>query len=100
MLVTGDARTVDVRQLFGVRVREFRTKLGITQQELADRSTVDRHYISSIECGQRNLALEHICRIAAALEVDPGLLIAGLPSPGPRSSVIGGVPAYGKKGAV
>jgi transcriptional regulator with XRE-family HTH domain len=43
--------------------------------------------VSSLERGHRNVALENLCRLAAALEVDPGELIAGFPSPGPKQSI-------------
>ncbi len=75
----------DVKVLFGERVREFRLRLGISQEELADRAQLDRTYVSSLERGHRNVALENICRLAVALEVDPGSLLSGLPSPGRRS---------------
>lgn len=72
------ATPLNIRAQFGARVREQRVRLGISQEELAHRASLDRTYISSIERGQRNIGLENICRVAAALGVDPGKLIAGL----------------------
>ena len=71
----------DVRQLFGDRVRDMRHRLGISQEELAHRAGLDRTYVSSLERGHRNVALENICRLADGLAVDPGDLVAGLPTP-------------------
>jgi hypothetical protein len=39
-------------------------------------------YVSSVERGERNISLENIVRLAAALEVDPATLTRGLrPTP-------------------
>lgn len=37
-------------------------------------------YVSSVEQGERNISLENIVRLAAALEVDPGTLVPGADS--------------------
>lgn len=37
-------------------------------------SGVARSYLGGVERGQRNIALINICRLAAALEVQPGEL--------------------------
>ena len=84
MVSVGGRTAPDVKRLFGERVREMRSRVAISQEELADRAGLDRTYISSLERGHRNVALENICRLATALGVDPGSLIAGFPSPGPR----------------
>ncbi len=86
MATIGDGRGPDVKRLFGERVRELRGRLAISQEELAHRAQLDRTYVSSLERGHRNVALENICRLAAALEVDPGELITRLPAPAPRAT--------------
>jgi transcriptional regulator with XRE-family HTH domain len=52
---------------FGTRVRRERERLGISQEDLADRSGLHRTYIGGIERGERNLGLLNIVRIARAL---------------------------------
>ena len=85
MATVGDSSNPDVKRLFGERVREFRSRLAISQEELADRARLDRTYVSSVERGRRNVGLENICRLALALEVEPGQLLTGFPSPGRRT---------------
>ncbi len=80
----------DVKSLFGQRVRDFRSRLAISQEELADRAGLDRTYVSSVERGHRNVSLENIVRLAMALGVDAGELMTGLGAAGAHS---GGVPA-------
>lgn len=60
----------EIRKLVGRRVRERRLKLGLTQQELADRAGLHRSYLGDIELGRRNVTIESIAKIARALEVD------------------------------
>lgn len=54
---------------FGASVREARKERGISQEELAWRSGVDRSYMSSIERGEQNVGLMSMHRVAEALGV-------------------------------
>jgi transcriptional regulator with XRE-family HTH domain len=54
---------------FGAAVRRYRTRLGISQEELAERSALHRTYLSGVERGERNLGLVNVYRIAKALKV-------------------------------
>ena len=63
---------------FGRRVRERRNELGLSQEALADRSELHWTYFGQVERGQVNISLHNILRIAEALEVDAGKLVAGL----------------------
>ena len=60
----------DLRTNFGLRVRELRGRLGISQEELADRCGLHRTYVGGIERGERNPSLINIGRIAQALGVE------------------------------
>jgi transcriptional regulator with XRE-family HTH domain len=59
----------DLRAAFGRRVRELRHKLGISQEELADRAGMHWTYLGGIERGEPNPALVNVGRLAAALDV-------------------------------
>jgi len=53
-----------------MRVKELRLKKGITSQmALAHKAGLDRTYVSSVERGERNIALRNIEKIARALGV-------------------------------
>jgi transcriptional regulator with XRE-family HTH domain len=58
-------------ELFGQKIRQFRTARGLTQLELAENSALDRKTISRIENHQFSPSLSTIFSIASALEVDP-----------------------------
>jgi transcriptional regulator with XRE-family HTH domain len=53
---------------FGAAVREARKERGISQEELALKSEIDRSYLGAIERGEQNSGLIHIARIARALD--------------------------------
>lgn len=54
---------------FGDAVRKARTTVGITQEELADKSGLDRSYIGGVERGERNPTLTVIEKIAGGLGI-------------------------------
>ena len=54
---------------FGNRLRELRQARGVSQEALADLAGLHRTYVSSVERGERNISLQNIDRLAAALEV-------------------------------
>jgi len=60
------------RRAFGDRVSSLRRDLGLTQEDLAERSEVHRSYLAGLESGARNPSLDVIVRIARALRVPPG----------------------------
>lgn len=65
-------------QEFARRVRARREELGVSQMALADAAGLHFTYFSSVERGKRNLTLTSILRISAALDADPGELLAGM----------------------
>ncbi|PGT83238.1 helix-turn-helix domain-containing protein [Bacillus sp. AFS040349] len=65
----------DVKKKFGRQVREYRMIRNLSQQELAELTSLHRTYISDIERGLRNITLETIVTIAKALNVDTSELL-------------------------
>ena len=63
------ATAVDVVGLLGAAIRERRTVLRISQEELAMRCGLHRSYLSDVERGARNPSIKTIERIAHALHV-------------------------------
>lgn len=60
---------MDIKLLVGKRVKELRNKLGVSQEELADMVGLDRTYITSVECGKRNISIVNIEKLAIAFQV-------------------------------
>lgn len=60
---------MDIKITVGKRIRHLRNEIGISQEELADRAGIDRTYITSVECGKRNISIVNVEKIANALGV-------------------------------
>ena len=61
--------------VFGDRVRGLRLARGWSQEQLAARASRHFSYMSAIERGEHNATLLTTLNIAAALDVDPGVLL-------------------------
>jgi CheY-like chemotaxis protein/DNA-binding XRE family transcriptional regulator len=59
----------DVKKRFGLAIKNWRARSGISQEELAWRSDLHRSYIADIERGARNVSLQSIEKLASAFEV-------------------------------
>ncbi len=59
----------------GKNLHAARKKLGLTQEEVAERSGVQAGEISRIERGKRDPRVSTLERLAAAVEVPPGRLL-------------------------
>lgn len=61
---------------FGNRIRELRTKTGLSQEKFALKIGMDRTYYASVESGRRNISLINIEKIADGLGVSLNELFA------------------------
>jgi DNA-binding XRE family transcriptional regulator len=59
----------------GENLRRARTALGLTQEEVAERSGVHATEVSRIEAGKRDPKVSTLMRLAKAVEVPPGVLL-------------------------
>ena len=66
---------MDVVQLLGERVRYYRKLKGMTQEQLAHETEMERSYVSDLERGTRNPSVRALGRLADALEIEPHLLL-------------------------
>jgi aspartate racemase len=60
---------------FGENLKNIRTDLEITQDDLCQKLGIDRSYLSKIENGKINPTLDTILKIASALNISPNDLI-------------------------
>jgi transcriptional regulator with XRE-family HTH domain len=59
----------------GKNLRAARKKLGLTQEEVAERSGVQAGEVSRIERGKRDPKVSTLEKLAAAVELPPGRLL-------------------------
>jgi methanogenic corrinoid protein MtbC1/DNA-binding XRE family transcriptional regulator len=67
----------DYLKAVGARVQSLRKSLDWSQQALAERSGLDRTYISAVEHGKQNITLGAVMKLADALEIPLVQLLTG-----------------------
>ncbi|WP_309088745.1 helix-turn-helix transcriptional regulator [Phenylobacterium sp.] len=77
---------MDLVRILGWNVRARRRQLGISQEELAYEAGMKRSYLSDLERGTRNPSVRAVERLAIALKVPPGDLLAA-PAPEPNAGL-------------
>jgi len=58
-----------IQRKLGEKIRERRKELGWSQEDLSNKTGLDRTYISGIERGLRNPALKNLNKLANALKI-------------------------------
>ena len=54
---------------FGESIRATRMGMGLSQEQLAELSGLDRTYVGGVERGERNISLVNMAKLARALNV-------------------------------
>jgi len=57
-------------------LRAERAKRGISQEVLADRASVHRTFVGSVERAERNISIDNVEKLARALELDIAELLS------------------------
>jgi transcriptional regulator with XRE-family HTH domain len=76
--VAKGAALSNVTVRFGKQLRETRTRVGISQEKLAELAGLHRTYVSSVERGERNISLINIENLALALGVQMAELMPAM----------------------
>jgi len=65
------------RNKFAENLRKLRQAKGWSQEQLAERADLHRTYIGSVERGERNITIDNMERLAAALDAKIQDLLEG-----------------------
>ena len=68
---------MDLCSVIGTNIRKLRTAKGLSQEELAFRAGIDRSYLSEVENGHKNLSVNVLDQIAAALDLEISKMFDG-----------------------
>jgi transcriptional regulator with XRE-family HTH domain len=63
---------------FGDNLRRCRTLVGLSQEELAERASLDRTEVAELESGERIARIDTLLQLAEAMAIRPEDLIAGI----------------------
>jgi transcriptional regulator with XRE-family HTH domain len=66
------------RKILGENIRTHRRNIGWSQEKLAEKSDLHHNYIGDIERGEENVSVDTLMRIAKAMNVNLGELVAGV----------------------
>jgi transcriptional regulator with XRE-family HTH domain len=67
----------NVKEQYGRAVRQRRHELGWSQEYLAAQAGLHRTYVADVERGVRNISLENIVKLTAALQLTLGEFFSG-----------------------
>lgn len=59
-----------ITEKIGLRIKELRTSLGLSQEKLALKAEIDRTYLAGVEQGKRNPSIKSLEKIIDALDVN------------------------------
>ena len=62
----------------GNRIRELRSRTGLSQEKFAQKIGMDRTYFATVESGKRNISLQNIEKIANGLNITISELFEGI----------------------
>lgn len=68
----------DLAKIIGQRIRNYRTKLGLSQEKLAELSGCHPTYIGQLERGEKNATIESIEKVASSLDISLSKLFENL----------------------
>jgi transcriptional regulator with XRE-family HTH domain len=61
--------SISLKAAIAEAVKARRAELGLSQEEIAERAGLDRTYVSGVERQRRNITIETLARLAAALSL-------------------------------
>lgn len=59
---------MDIRGKIGLRIKELRLGLKLTQEKLAFKAEIDKTYLNEVERGKRNIAIINLEKVILALD--------------------------------
>ena len=60
-----------LNQLMGLKIKEIRNSLSLSQEEFAEKVGLHRTYIGQLERAEKNITLKNINKICYSLKIDP-----------------------------
>ena len=58
-----------IKKIVGLRIKELRNKLNLSQEKFALEIDMDRTYLASVESGKRNISIVNLEKIIKGLNI-------------------------------
>lgn len=68
-------RRMDIRKVVARNLRRARRAVGLSQEALAEKASVDRSYVSRVETGKVSVGVDTLAELARAVGVAPSELL-------------------------
>ena len=68
------AKKLDIRKIFGENVKHYRKKLGLSQEQLAEKLDISPSHMSVIETGSKFVTYKLLEKLVSILQVMPAAL--------------------------
>jgi transcriptional regulator with XRE-family HTH domain len=65
-----------IREAFGAQVKHLRTELGMTQEELSQRSRLAIRFLQDVEAGNKQASIKTVFKLSDGLGVKPDQLLS------------------------
>jgi len=66
---------MNILKTIGANIKAYRTKQGLSQEELAELAGVHRTYMGAVERAEKNISALSLAKIAKALKIKPDRLL-------------------------
>ena len=66
---------MDIKKIIGLRIKEFRKKRNMTQEQLAEKANLHTTFIAHIERGKKVCSIKSLQKIAVALNIPVFVLL-------------------------
>ncbi len=70
------SKRISTRQILAENLRRIRLEKGLSQEKLGELSGLHRTYVGSVERAERNVSIDNVEALAAALEVSVVTLLS------------------------
>ena len=74
-IMSNENKSKNISKELAAAIRKRRKKLRLSQEEIADRSEIDRSYVNRIECGKASVSVVIAYKIAKALNTSLSRII-------------------------
>ena len=72
------ARDKKAEKKLGQNIRSYRLKMGMTQEEVANRAGITANFVGMVERGERNVTFRNLLRISRGLKCPLARILGGI----------------------